>query len=131
MPYTNQEYQELGLTPDEIAEMSNYGADINLAQDVHGIEALAQLYLNAGLDSEAERILGLKDDVISYMQGAIYEGTGWALEYNDEIGQWYKMAGQGGTSGQLVGYLGFDRNLSDDEYYQAMIDKLGTSPISP
>jgi hypothetical protein len=113
---TETTYQDLGLTPQEIEELSDAGHDINVNLDVKAIDKLAQLYLNAGLDSEAERILGLKDKTVNYVQSAVYENTGYAVNYNDEIGQWYFLGGQGDLSGKLIGNLGFDRTMSNDEY---------------
>ncbi len=117
-----------GLTDDEIDEMSDLGWNLNVLQDVSALQRLVDLYLDAGLEDEAARVYGNINDAIDYMQQTVYESTGWAIQYNDIIGQWQYLGGQGERSGQLIGYLGFDRNLPDDVYEQMIIDELGTAP---
>ena len=119
------------MTDDEIDELSELGYDLNVNQDMHAMEGLTQLYLDAGMADDAERIQNLKDDLITYMQDTVYGETGYAINYNDTIGQWQFMGGQGEVSGQLIGYLSFDRHLPDDQYNQAIQDEIGVNPIAP
>jgi hypothetical protein len=131
MPYTDVEYQDLGLTPDEIAEMSDLGDALNSVHDLSALEGLAQLYLDAGLADEAERIMNSKNGTIDYVQNFVYENTGYAIAYNDMVGEWYYMAGQGEISGQFVGHVEVDRTIPLDMRQQQVIDEIGYNPNQP
>lgn len=114
----------LGLTPEEVDEMSALGYEINKLGNVTAIAELTQLYLDAGLADEAERVFALMSDAITSMQEDIFSATGINAAYNDTIysgvGGWYNT-----ETGQFLGKMSFDRNLSDDGYMQAIRDQIG------
>ena len=131
MPYTDVEYQALGLTPDEVDALSEAGTNINLFTSVKGIDQLAALYEKAGLDGEAARIRELRDDTITSVQNAVYSETGFAVAYNDTAQQYYKIGGQGETSGQFVGSLEVYRRVDDADYGTTLRELVGYNPIVP
>lgn len=121
---TNEDtLREAGLSDDEISEMSWAGSQINGYQNVNSIDELAQKYLDAGMVDDAIRILALKDDAVTYMADTIEDVTGWHVSYNDSVQQWINA-----DTGQFMGKIAFWRELTDDEYDQAIIDKFGYAP---
>lgn len=120
---TGEEY--LNLSQDEQDELSDLGYDIARNNNVTAIDALAQKFLDNDMLDDALRVLGLKDDAVSYMRDKINEVTGWNVDYNDSVRQWYNT-----DTGHFMGKIGFERTLTDDEYEQAIIDKFGMNPLS-
>lgn len=144
MPYTNSEYQDLGLSPDEIQAMSDLGADINAGLSVTSAVNLAKLYLSAGLEDEAERVLQFianvsgdpKTDPVAYIQNEVYNATGYAIGYNEEVNNYYYLAGQINAEGDNIGgqflpYIEYDRTAPTDVRETSLKTQLGENPISP
>lgn len=119
---TGEEF--LDLDPETQNEMSELGSQIARFGNVNALDDLAQMFLDADMVDDAERILGLKDDAISYMEGIINDVTGWNVTYNDSVQQWINT-----DTGQFMGKIAFDRLMTDDEYEQAILDKFGENPI--
>lgn len=113
----------LGLTREEQDEMRLLGRETARYNNVNAIDELTQKFLDAGMLDDAVRVINLKDDAITYMKNTIYDKTGWEIEYNDSVQQWYNT-----ENGHFMGKIGFERTLTDDEYEQAIIDKFGMHP---
>lgn len=126
---TGEEWLDLDAETQD--EMRALGYEANRRDNPNAITELTQMFLDAGMIDDAERIIGLQDDAISFMANEIQEATGWNATWLDNI--WGNKGGWiDGDTGRFLGKFELgespDNTLTDDQFTQRIIDKFGIKP---